>query len=250
MPGKEFRKYIKSLENYCVLKRDEAKNRISYMSSIVIQSINLKVGWMAKTTHAPLDRSPTQAIKDKKTESNCLDCPIKTECYVNPVSLNAVWEKVIKMEVSEPPKHDRAVRFGDWGDPSTLPIPLIEKVIDSGSGRWTGYTHDWLNCDEKYSQFFMASIEHKLAIREGLSISQLRDVAKAKGYRTYKILLPGEKPEKGEISCPYPRVQCKDCLLCSGTEGLGKKDITTTISGPNNKVTHYIREIEKAVPTY
>ena len=246
MIDKTCRKLMKSLDNYSVISKNKAKDTINYMSGLTKRVLNIKTGDMAKTVHAVLSMSPTQAIKSKKTKSNCLDCPIKPECYVNPVTLNKGWKIATGMEVSEPQKHGKHVRFGEWGDPSLLSIPEIGKVIDSGLGGWTGYTHDWLNCDEKYSQFFMASIEHKFAIREGLSILQLRALAKEMGYRTYRVLLPGEKPEKGEIPCPYPRVQCENCLLCSGKEGLGKKDITNPLHGPNNKVTHYIKGIELA----
>jgi hypothetical protein len=51
----------------------------------------------------------------------------------------------------------------------------------------------------------------------------------SQGYRTFRITLSKDIPLlKGEMWCPYPRVQCKDCLLCGSK---GRKSIAIPVHG-------------------
>ena len=200
------------------------------MSNIRTPSANQKTGDMVQVTIIDADKKPTQAIKDRTDSTYCGDCPLRSGvgCYVNPVPYNSVYKAVDGANVAPVPDINKPVRYGAYGDPAFIPLDKL----DTWSHRipaHTGYTHQWHKVDRDYSRYFMASID-------GIS-DRTREEAKDLGYRTFRILKPGETTAPGEIICPNytTGVQCRDCKLCAGTAS-GGKDIAIPVHGPANKV--------------
>lgn len=100
------------------------------------------------------------------------------------------------------------VRFGVYGEPTLLTINQIESI--KGNNKHTGYTHNWQNCNESYSRFFMASVHN--------SIDAINSTVK--GYRYYKSI-PKTEGKQNEVNCPASKesnkqTTCQSCKLCDG----------------------------------
>jgi hypothetical protein len=110
---------------------------------------------------------------------------------------------------------NRYVRFGTYGEPSLMPIDLIERIC-MYCKNWTGYTHQWSKKPE-YAPYFMASTHTEDEER----------IASLIGYRSF-VASPISIPKF--ISCPASeemgfKSNCSKCGLCSGTKGKGTKSV-------------------------
>ena len=110
---------------------------------------------------------------------------------------------------------NRYVRFGTYGEPSLLPIAIVESICNVASV-WTGYTHQWRKLPE-YAPYFMASTH---------DVDQ-EYIANLIGYRSF---VASKTIYESMISCPASaeqnyRSHCSKCGLCSGTNGKGKKSV-------------------------
>lgn len=209
-------------------------------------STNRKTGNMAQLAILPLSKSPTETVRDK-TQHNCGDCALKSSCYVNPVSLNAVYHATRHLDVSFIPQLYKPVRLGSWGDPGLIPIHVLHCLVHSAPGH-TGYTHLWQDISTEYAQYLMASIDALTAHNAGLTLDQLKRSAQRAGYRTYTVLSPGQSAEE-DIICPatkpsiYGRdLTCRECRLCSGNMSAARS-IAAEIHGPLNKVRSYLKQV-------
>lgn len=170
----------------------------------------------------------------------CMDCPFAVSngaklsaCYTHKMmqysgflsSLRSIgkvgeWESipVLSPEIEESIVQmcvGKYVRFGSYGEPSLMPLPLVERIV--GVARtWTGYTHQWKKQPE-YAKYFMASTH---------SVEEER-IATLIGYRSFVVMdsVPSEF-----INCPASEEQgyksnCSKCGLCSGTAGKGRKSV-------------------------
>jgi len=122
---------------------------------------------------------------------------------------------------------NRGVRLGSYGDPVAVPL-RIWRAVTSKAVCWTGYTHQWRNCDAGYQRWCMASCETE----------QDRNEAHALGWRTYRTTAQNsiEARQVGEIVCPKSKegggkTTCDRCRLCSGIDGHGQKDVVITLHG-------------------
>lgn len=109
----------------------------------------------------------------------------------------------------------RYIRFGTYGEPSLLPIDLVEHMC-SVAKSWTGYTHQWRNRVE-YAPYFMASTH----------TADEEYVASLIGFRSFVVC---SETQTQFISCPASaeagfKSNCSKCGLCSGTMGKGKKSV-------------------------
>jgi hypothetical protein len=100
------------------------------------------------------------------------------------------------------------VRFGAYGNPSLLPLPMVEDIAKRAR-KITGYFHDWHMMKEddakSYGRFFMASCE----------ASNFKK-AQALGLRTFSVV-PSPMPEAGiECLADAKGITCKECGLCDG----------------------------------
>ena len=226
--------------NSLKIYEDKQRNIYAALYCIERSSSNTKTGDMVQLAILPIDNKPTAALKNRQLP-NCGDCALISACYVNTVSLNAVYDQTVNQAVSAVPKQLRqAVRLGSWGDPGLLPLDLLQQ-LSRAAGAHTGYTHLWQQIGQEYSQVLMASIDHLTAKKQGLTVQELKQLAWDKGYRTYSILQPGEQQSAQERSCLdiSNNTQCRYCKLCNGASS--KRSIAAPLHGPASKQIAYTR---------
>jgi hypothetical protein len=102
----------------------------------------------------------------------------------------------------------RRVRFGAYGDPTHLPLPLALAIAGVSSG-WTGYTHQWRKPSlQAWRSILMASVD---------SVAELV-IARSMGWSTFRV---GSEASVGESLCASEAIgtPCSVCLLCAGARG-------------------------------
>jgi hypothetical protein len=122
------------------------------------RSTNTKTGGMIQTyILADQGLKPSEATKADQDSSVCGLCPAKGKggkgrtCYVNlGQGPRAVYDKLYSAKPYD--KYDkrkashralfkgRRLRFGTYGDPAAVPMPVWKPFLSIVSG-WTGYTH-------------------------------------------------------------------------------------------------------------
>ena len=118
-------------------------------------------------------------------------------------------------------KKDVIVHIWDLDYPAFLDTWVIEVLADPVDG-WTGYTHQWLTCDQELSQYLMASIDQRMANRYGMTLPDLVLYAADMGWRCF-IVTDESMPNCKKCPAAIPgKVTCSKCLACSGTNGRGK----------------------------
>jgi hypothetical protein len=215
----------------------ESKKIFAALTGMAKPSKNPKTGDLLQLAILPTKLTVTDSIRLKSDRPQCGNCPLAAHtpgpnsCYVNPVAYQSVQKVTESMWVHHWPKlPDKGIRLGSYGDPARLPLELLKQLTRDRLS--VGYTHQWKTCRPSYSRYCMASIDHTGGRLE----------AKAKGYRTFRILGPEDQLEQGEVLCPnYTHgTQCADCGLCNGArEGDKRKDIAIPVHGPINKVMNY-----------
>ena len=153
----------------------------------------------------------------------CQGCPYASNkgCYVSPLPLMALWRAYkkgsyshLQMASAEWDTFFRgaSVRFGAYGNPSMLPLEMIENIA-SLSVSHTGYFHDWnimpVELAKAYGRYFMASTEpHNVAFAQNL------------GLRTFTVVSEVPEGKAIGIECLADKsgLQCIDCGLCDGTK--------------------------------
>lgn len=201
-------------------------------TGIANSSENAKTGRMVQTWIMRSDVHPFAAIHDGDDESVCGDCPLRgrleegplklvnrgRSCYVNvawaPSQVWSTWRdgryhqlssRRLKLIAGLP------VRLGSYGDPVAVPVHLWEQLVSSATGH-TGYTHQWRKRRHRsYRHLLMASVESQ---RDA-------DLARSRGWRTFRIRQPGEPLLSREFACPASneqgnRLTCAECLACDG----------------------------------
>ena len=115
----------------------------------------------------------------------CAGCPHASNqgCYVSPRALMAIWRaykggSYKHLHLGSPEWSTfftgASVRFGAYGNPSILPLEMIENIA-SLSVSHTGYFHDWnimpMELAKAYGRFFMASCEpHNVSYAQNLGL--------------------------------------------------------------------------------
>jgi hypothetical protein len=122
----------------------------------------------------------------------------------------------------------KRVRIGAYGDPGAAPVSMW-RVALAQVDELTGYSHLWRQFPE-LAEFCMASCDSEAD----------RIMAKALGFRTYRVRPKGEPKLDGEGHCPAAAemgkaVQCAYCLLCGGNRSKAKADITIENHGTGSK---------------
>ncbi|TYO65442.1 hypothetical protein FXV83_16030 [Bradyrhizobium hipponense] len=133
----------------------------------------------------------------------------------------------------------KRVRLGAYGDPGAVPVKIWQSALQLVD-EMTGYTHRWREVPE-LAQFCMASCDSEVD----------RVLAKALGFRTYRVRPKGEPKAKGEGHCPAgaemgKAIQCAYCLLCGGHRSGGKADITIEAHGTGSKHFERSKDLEHA----
>lgn len=208
-----------------------------------MQSSNRKTGAMIQAWILRSDMKPTEAVRSGADISICGDCIHRgidgngRSCYVNvgqaPQSVWRTWNRGGYESLKDYRVFSgRSFRFGAYGDPAAVPLHVWLPVLPVVTG-WTGYTHQWRNCDTAYRLFLMASVD---------SVDDYLD-AKELGYRTFRVMAEGESPHNAEIYCPATpeggsRRQCITCKACAGTrqrEMNTSRDVAIVVHGSGKK---------------
>jgi len=208
---------------------------------VVNLSDNEKTGGMVQLIIIPNnDAPPSMNVKMGLDVSVCGsdDCvhQILGTCYVDAAkSVDSTWGAYLRGAHADYVYADvfagREVRFGAYGDPAALPLPLIVEIAKA-AGAWTGYTHQWR--DERvqpYREYLMASVE----------LAMDRRAAHKLQWRPFRVEFEGIDPTidpvldaalPPEMECPATpngpvnkqgkHVQCINCLACHGTSTDGR----------------------------
>jgi hypothetical protein len=195
-------------------------------------SENEKTGPMVQAWIIPRDVLPGRAVRTGRDRAVCGDCPRRpllargsglTPCYVRVDKAPQQVAKTARQGRYERlnPATDghllagRQLRLGAWAEPTALPFDDVEPLTAWCAG-WTGYTHQWRSCDQRWSQLLMASVD----------TPEERDEARELGWRTFRV---GSGILPGEFSCPASeeqghRLTCDRCLACAGKRS-GRSDV-------------------------
>ena len=130
------------------------------------------------------------------------------------------------------------VRFGSYGDPAAIPLNIID-VIGMAAEFTTGYTHQWREVDTGYAKWLMASADN----------ASDRFMARAFGYRTFRVRSANEELGKKEIACPASKemgqkTNCAACKACGGTSAKAKVDIAIMAHGEPAKVNNFYDRVD------
>lgn len=180
-------------------------------------SDNRKTGDMIQVWVLVKACSPTEAIKSGLDRLICGNCVHRGDghgadrsCYVNvgqaPLGIWKAWK------AGNYPRFrhwdlftGRKVRFGAYGDPTHLPLPIALAIAGVSAG-WTGYTHQWRKPSlQAWRSLLMASVD---------SIAELV-IARSMGWSTFRV---GSEASVGESLCASDRdgTPCAVCQLCAG----------------------------------
>ncbi len=118
--------------------------------------------------------------------------------------------------------------------PTAVPFDVWKPII-LASGKHTGYTHAWLNCDNSWKQYLMASVQ---------SLGEAR-IAQSHGWRTFRIIAPDAPLSENEIICRHTeddRSKCESCMLCDGFSL--KPNIADIVHGLKWKISNFVKYSE------
>lgn len=200
------------------------------INGIATPSKNRKTGPMAQTWIIRSDVHPHEAVTTGADASVCADCVFRPamdsgmRCYLNMVRSGP--GQAYKMLPFYKPMdwsklEHKKTRIGAYGNPSAVPLSFFDNF---DFHRVTSYEHNWRNCDPAYSEFSMASV----------SSPEEREEAKARGWRTFRVRMPGDPVLPGEAQCPGSkemgyRLTCAECMVCNGNAKGYRGDITTIL---------------------
>ena len=203
-----------------------------------LRSGNKKTGRMVQTFIMRSDVDPMTAVRKGRDSSICFDCRYRPAldggCYVTvgraPLQ---VYRALKRRRYPRAPAGflgalNRPVRVGTYGDPAAAPIEVWQDLL-SGVKRWTGYTHQWRTCDQRFRAFLMASVDSPLEKIE----------AESMGWRTFRTRADADSPLfADEITCPASKeagkvTTCLNCTLCNGSRGVrdNRKSIGIIVHG-------------------
>jgi hypothetical protein len=178
--------------------------------------------WYIPTDQGPLIGAGGVVLsgRDQAVCGNCKHRPATGgACYVNigrgPQRIWYTYQRggypKPSLPVLQEVLHGRTVRFGAYGEPPSIPLHVYTELLPV-LGAWQGYTHAWENLEASAWGFLMASVDTRL---EGL-------VARAKGWRTFRVRRQGEPLDSGERVCPAAEeaghlLTCAKCRQCDGS---------------------------------
>lgn len=193
----------------------------------VLESSNVKTGNMVQTYILRADMAPLAAIASGDDASICGDCTHRGDkqtkrartCYVDVAkSVQSVFAAWIRGAYPQVAPSDgarivagRVVRIGSYGDPAAIPARHWRALIRRAAGH-TGYTHQW-------RQWFARGL--RAIVMASADSAQDRDMARAMGWRTFRVRTADEPLAAREIVCPASpeggdRRQCITCQACDG----------------------------------
>lgn len=205
----------------------------------VLRSANAKTGDMVQTYILRADAHPVEAIRTGDDASVCGDCPHRgTTCYVDVgksvAAVFACWARggypLIDPRDVGMLSAGRYVRIGSYGDPAAIPLQYWLQLIKHAAGH-TGYSHQWKRPEfQGFRDIVMASADSAADM----------DIARAMGWRTFRVRTAAETLADREIACPASdeagkRAQCISCRACDGADRPGKASIAIIVHGRGRK---------------
>ncbi len=207
----------------------------------VFRSQNAKTGDMVQSYVLRADMAPLAAIDSGADASICGDCMHRGDdtrartCYVDVAksvqSVYAAWVRgaypLMSPRDAAHMLQGRVVRIGAYGDPAAIPSIHWRDLIALAAGH-TGYTHQWR---QAYAQGLRS-----LVMASADSESD-RDIARAMGWRTFRVRGADETLGAREIVCPASpeggnRRQCIDCQACDGaSRGPAQASVAIIVHG-------------------
>jgi len=186
-------------------------------------SSNRKTGRQIQVWILNASIDPVSAAQNGRDSVVCGDCPLRgvpdrkvnevkeRACYVNigqaPFTIWQAWKRgAYKPLPSVDVFNGRSVRFGAYGDPVKIPLPLIRSIASTADS-FTGYTHQWRQSwAQGYREFLMASAD---SAEDSFQAQRI-------GWRTFRI---GQVGISGEVECLNAShgITCDRCQLCAGT---------------------------------
>ena len=207
-----------------------------------LKSVNSKTGDMVQTWILREDVSPLAAIAAGADASICGNCVHRGRkgktrtCYVDieksPSSVWSAFHRGQYIDLSDDPGTvamliaQRIVRMGAYGDPAMVPVKQWRMLLAAAAGR-TGYTHAWKRMwSQALRPYVMASVD---------SVAE-QDIARAMGWRTFRVRTETEPLESNEFACPASpeagnKKQCIDCKACDGADRPGKASAAIIVHG-------------------
>lgn len=220
-------------------------------------SSNVKTGKMIQTWILREDIDPLEATHTGDDSSICGACPHRgvvvdgqnegRSCYVKVWQAPLVIWKGYKRGIY--PEMDfmdlgwlfsgKPVRLGAYGDPAAIPLNIID-VIGMAADFTAGYTHQWRDVDTGYAKWLMASADN----------ASDRFMARAFGYRTFRVRAANESLGKKEIACPASKemgfkTTCSECKACGGTNAKANVDIAIYAHGEPVKVNNFYGRVNE-----
>ena len=206
-----------------------------------LKSVNAKTGDMVQTWILREDVSPLDAIATGADKSICGNCThrgrkVKSRtCYVDigksPSSVWSAYHRGQYIDLSNDPETiailiaQRIVRMGAYGDPAMVPVKQWRMLLAAAAGR-TGYTHAWRRMwAQALKLYVMASVD---------SVAE-QDIARAMGWRTFRVRTENEPLQSNEFACPASpeagnKKQCITCKACDGGRA-GKASAAIIVHG-------------------
>jgi hypothetical protein len=202
-----------------------------------IKSRNSKTANMVQTWIMRSDIDPITANRIGADRSICGDCPHRgiaqpkakrglaanRSCYVTIVQApRSIWSAYKRGRYPVASGHqaiaaigrNRMVRIGAYGDGAAIPAYVTESLTSEAKGH-TAYSHQSGNASTSFdpSRYMISADTRESA-----------NAAWSKGWRTFRVLRPGETPVRGkEIVCPSLKgIHCVDCGLCAGASKQAK----------------------------
>ena len=198
----------------------EDQHRVIIATGFAHASDNRKTGNMVQIWILVKSVDPVEAIKQGLDRLICGNCIHRGDgsggsrsCYVNagqaPLGIWKAWKAgryptLQYMDIFS----GRKVRFGAYGDPTWIPLPLALAIAGVSSG-WTGYSHQWRKPSlQGWKTLLMASVD---------SVAELV-IARSMGWSTFRV---GSEATAGEQLCASEAIgtPCVDCLACAGVRG-------------------------------
>jgi hypothetical protein len=211
-------------------------------------SDNTKTGAMIQTHIMRADVEPHTALKTGQDGSICGLCPHRPltggACYVlvhnAQLSVYRAWQRgnyPKAAETWEDPGeriamlgNNRPIRLGSYGDPGAVPTWVWDEFTHYAK-TWTGYTHQWRDCDKALQPLCMASVDSPAEQYE----------AQLAGWRTFRVASYDSWVKiKTEILCPASeeagrKTTCDKCGLCKGTEAKTRMHIVIPAHGAKKR---------------
>lgn len=216
---------------------------VAIVTGVLSPSQNAKTGPIPQVWIIRSDVAPTDALRSGDDASVCGDCPLRqygnaamgarggekgTACYVvthrAPLTVFRTFRRggYGPLDATALARH-AVVRLGAYGDPAAVPLEVWDRLASVGP-RLLGYTHAWRYVPQGYARYCMASVESAADAHH----------AQASGYRTFRVLSPGDITGPGEATCPASeeggyRRTCATCKACNGRRDASDTRASITI---------------------